>query len=171
MEYIKRKLVVSIVNYGIIKVVNGNIEVDNQPATEIPGVLDSESATKYLKKLMPDANIVVASVRHEKYCFSMELSKFVALADRTPIVLDSSDSADADAQSEASEENAFGDESAFGEELSEADPSPSPYAAPIPPTPILPEQPPVPAEQEARYDDEFFGAYPGFPGDNSFFGG
>ena len=86
---INRTLTVSVVSYGVVSVVNGVINVDNQAPIEFPAVLDEVSAAKLLKsryggKLFPvDANIVVSSIRHEKWKFSMDLSQFVATAARS----------------------------------------------------------------------------------------
>lgn len=88
---INRTLTVSVVSYGVVSVVNGVINVDNQNPIEFPAVLDEASAAKLLKsryggKLFPvDANIVVSSIRHEKWKFSMDLSQFVATAARSRV--------------------------------------------------------------------------------------
>lgn len=88
---INRTLTVSVVSYGVVSVVNGVINVDNQAPIEFPAVLDEASAAKLLKsryggKLFPvDANIVVSSIRHEKWKFSMDLSQFVATAARSRV--------------------------------------------------------------------------------------
>lgn len=88
---INRTLTVSVVSYGVVSVVNGVINVDNQNPIEFPAVLDEVSAAKLLKsryggKLFPvDANIVVSSIRHEKWKFSMDLSQFVATAARSRV--------------------------------------------------------------------------------------
>ena len=88
---INRTLTVSVVSYGVVSVVNGVINVDNQNPIEFPAVLDEASAAKLLKSryggnLFPvDANIVVSSIRHEKWKFSMDLSQFVATAARSRV--------------------------------------------------------------------------------------
>ena len=88
---INRTLTVSVVSYGVVSVDNGVINVDNQNPIEFPAVLDEASAAKLLKsryggKLFPvDANIVVSSIRHEKWKFSMDLSQFVATAARSRV--------------------------------------------------------------------------------------
>lgn len=101
---INRTLTVSVVSYGVVSVVNGVINVDNQAPIEFPAVLDEASAAKLLKsryggKLFPvDANIVVSSIRHEKWKFSMDLSQFVATAARSRVDGTASEADDAPAE-------------------------------------------------------------------------
>lgn len=101
---INRTLTVSVVSYGVVSVVNGVINVDNQNPIEFPAVLDEASAAKLLKsryggKLFPvDANIVVSSIRHEKWKFSMDLSQFVATAARSRVDGTASEADDAPAE-------------------------------------------------------------------------
>ena len=101
---INRTLTVSVVSYGVVSVVNGVINVDNQNPIEFPAVLDEASAAKLLKsryggKVFPvDANIVVSSIRHEKWKFSMDLSQFVATAARSRVDGTASEADDAPAE-------------------------------------------------------------------------
>lgn len=159
---INRTLTVSVVSYGVVSVVNGVINVDNQAPIEFPAVLDEASAAKLLKsryggKLFPvDANIVVSSIRHEKWKFSMDLSQFVATAARSRVDGTASEADDAPAEDIPATEPA----------TPEA-PAPTGGFAPETPTPA----PAAPAK-EVPYGGNF--DFPsGFGGDfgSGFFGG
>lgn len=142
---INRTLTVSVVSYGVVSVVNGVINVDNQNPIEFPAVLDEASAAKLLKsryggKLFPvDANIVVSSIRHEKWKFSMDLSQFVATAARSRVDGTASEADDAPAEDIPATEPAV------------PVPETTPAASPTIPMPLVsePEEDFAPATPEA----------------------